>query len=345
VKNSASVIYGPAAWVGEVYSDLKNTGQDADALLRKAGLTRTALGKPDGHVLFSGFAEFFELAAIATDNGLYGMHLGEKADLRNMGIIWYLGVSSSTLEEAINNVERYSRTKTNYAKFELQNDIHSNTHPNTYLLNLVTLPFPGQNVSQAEEAAISIYLKAFRQWTNTVLSPIEVTFKHHRASHLKEVRKILGCRVEYGVDQLSMRFDADQIKLPITSSDSRLLRLMRKLGDDLLNELEPDTSSSEQEVIGLIVNLLSKGQAKAKVIADKLGVTERTLSRRLGDADTSFSEILAKVRHQLFLKYIKQQELTLRHITHLLGYSETSALNNAVKRWTGKTPNEVRNTI
>jgi AraC-like DNA-binding protein len=342
LQNSLLTIYSSAAWVKYIYDELNKAGQDADAILRESGISHRILKKPEGHVNFSSFAQLCELSASAVNDDLFGLYLGNKADPRNLDILWYLGVSSSTLREAIENIARYSRIKNNYAKFELRNDFLSNTYPETFLLDIVTQPFPKQNVTQAEEASISLYLKIFRLWTNTKIIPVEITFKHHRVSRLAEITKLLGCKPMFGNGNFSIRFKTSQLDLPIHSSDDRLLKILQKHGDSLLKEIQPDISSLEQEVMANIISQLPKGRAKAKVIADEMGLTERTLSRRLANKGTTFSKILSTTRRQLFLRYIKQQELSFGHITHLLGYSETSALNNAVKRWTGMTPSQAR---
>ena len=71
-------------------------------------------------------------------------------------------------------------------------------------------------------------------------------------------------------------------------------------------------------------------------------MSERTLVRRLAELDTSFADLVDELRHDLARKYLAQPDLSLVHIAFLLGYSNQSAFNLACKRWSGKTPREVR---
>jgi AraC-like DNA-binding protein len=71
-------------------------------------------------------------------------------------------------------------------------------------------------------------------------------------------------------------------------------------------------------------------------------MSRRTFSRALAKLGTSFHAIVETLRKDLALEYLKQSDLTLKEITFLLGYADISSFNHAFKRWTGKTPRDVR---
>jgi AraC-like DNA-binding protein len=78
-----------------------------------------------------------------------------------------------------------------------------------------------------------------------------------------------------------------------------------------------------------VVNLLPQGQARAKVIAEHLGLSDRTLTRRLSRLGTSFDGIVDRLRHQLALKYVTESDLSLTQVAFLLGYANQSAFSLA----------------
>jgi AraC-like DNA-binding protein len=71
-------------------------------------------------------------------------------------------------------------------------------------------------------------------------------------------------------------------------------------------------------------------------------MSERTLVRRLAEHDTSFAQMVERLRHDLALKYLSDQDLSLTQIAFLLGYSNQSAFSTACRRWTGRPPRELR---
>lgn len=87
-----------------------------------------------------------------------------------------------------------------------------------------------------------------------------------------------------------------------------------------------------------IAPLLPHGEAKIEQIAARLGVSQRTLARRLASERLTFLRILDDLRCDLAKRYLQERELPISEITWLLGYKEPSAFTHAFKRWTGSAP-------
>ena len=78
-------------------------------------------------------------------------------------------------------------------------------------------------------------------------------------------------------------------------------------------------------------------------ISRELGMSERTLRRRLEKIGTSFSQILDERREKLAQRYLRDATLTTESVAELLGYSDAANFRHAFKRWTGKPPSTFRN--
>jgi AraC-like DNA-binding protein len=91
-----------------------------------------------------------------------------------------------------------------------------------------------------------------------------------------------------------------------------------------------------------IVPLLPHGKARADEVAGRLGLSPRTLARRLASEGLTFEGILSELRADLAKRYLRDEALAISQIAWLLGYKEVSAFTHAFKRWTGKTPREAR---
>ena len=77
-------------------------------------------------------------------------------------------------------------------------------------------------------------------------------------------------------------------------------------------------------------------------VARSLGMSKRTLARRLSDEGLNFTEILQQLRRDLAVRYLDDRKLHVSKIAWLLGFNEVSAFTHAFKRWTGKTPSQIR---
>ena len=90
-----------------------------------------------------------------------------------------------------------------------------------------------------------------------------------------------------------------------------------------------------------LVPLLPHSKAQVEIVANNLGMSVRTLARRLSEEGTSFADILDDLRHDLSARYLKDPALSLNQIAWLLGYSMVTSLNHAFRRWTGTSPKTV----
>ena len=89
--------------------------------------------------------------------------------------------------------------------------------------------------------------------------------------------------------------------------------------------------------------LLPHGKAKRHRVAKTLGHSERTLTRRLADENTTYEEVVDQLRRSLALQYVKEPNLSVSQIAWLLGYEGSSSFNHAFVRWTGRSPSATRN--
>ena len=91
-----------------------------------------------------------------------------------------------------------------------------------------------------------------------------------------------------------------------------------------------------------IIDQLSTGQVNSKKIAGDLGISQRTLTRRLAEHNISFDQLIDDIRHDLAMRYIDQGEIELQDLAFLLGFSSHASFSASFKRWTGRTPSETR---
>jgi AraC-like DNA-binding protein len=126
------------------------------------------------------------------------------------------------------------------------------------------------------------------------------------------------------------------------SADPYLNRLLVANCEEALSRRLTKQGSFRVAVENAIVPLLPHGKVHAAEIARKLGLSQRTSARRLSSEGLSFSQVLEDLRSDLAKQYLSDQSLSVSRIAWLLGYQEVSAFTHAFKRWTGKTPREVR---
>lgn len=101
-------------------------------------------------------------------------------------------------------------------------------------------------------------------------------------------------------------------------------------------------SGIEGDTRKAIVQLTREGMPSLEQVAIRLEISARKLARELGSLDLNYRTLREESLKSLAEAYMKQPELSLTDIAHLLGYSEQSVLSRAARRWTGLSTREWR---
>jgi AraC-like DNA-binding protein len=92
----------------------------------------------------------------------------------------------------------------------------------------------------------------------------------------------------------------------------------------------------------VILRYLPNGEPRRPKIAGALGMSERTLQRRLAAEGTSFQRLLDDTRRELAQQYLGQRNVSLADTAYLLGFSDQSSFFRAARRWFGTSPRHHR---
>jgi len=130
--------------------------------------------------------------------------------------------------------------------------------------------------------------------------------------------------------------------LPLAKRDNYLNDLLRRYADEALAGRPRHLGRFRSAVENTLPRLLPHGKASASEVAQHLGMSPRTLARKLRAEGVAFANILAQLRSALAQRYLSERELPISEIAWLLGYCEVSSFTHAFKRWTGKTPRQYR---
>jgi AraC-like DNA-binding protein len=320
----------------EALNYLERKGIGTDGLLSKAELSRGQLMQDPGGVSVASQHRFLELAAAEANDSLLGLHVAAEMDLRGIGLFYYLAASCTTVAEALEYLGRYAATMTEEIRLEI-----SGQQDETILTFRRALAFDEPPRQHAELIALA-FNRVLRELTNRDFAPSQITFTHARDFVLREIHRILRCPVEFMQATESWALPRSVMQLPIVFADSQLLQILEVHGNHLLSERRT-ASGFRSAVENQLQGALPSGGVHAAIIADQLGMSERSFRRRLAQEGTTFSEVLNQLRQRLALRYLRDERVSLQQIAWLLGYSEIGAFNHAFKRWTGTSPSRAKN--
>src|SRR5262245_4657802 len=314
------------------FARLERSNIDPGPLLRRAGLSSVAL-KEGKRVDVRSQIEFLEQVSHAVRDDWIGLTLAAEADLRQIGLLYYVAASSHTLGEALKRLERYARVgsealvlhvekgkvcrvRTSYVGLQRHHDRH-----------------------QIEFLAF-LMLRLCRHLAGQKFTPVSAAFVHHRTDQRK-ANRAFGCDVEFDAYADEICFDAAFLDVPLLSDDPFLNELLVKVCEEALAARMITVSPFRTSVENIIIPLLPHGEASAGNVAHRLNLSERTFARRLAAESLSFGEILDELRRDLAMRYLAEK-LQASQIAWLLGFQQASSFSHACRRWTGKSPAEYK---
>jgi AraC-like DNA-binding protein len=186
-----------------------------------------------------------------------------------------------------------------------------------------------------------VLVRLVRHLSGHNLLPTRVTLTHRRNGFQAAFKSFFGCDVTFGSEADEIAFPLAVQPIPLASADPFLHAMLTAQCEEMqVNLLRPVALRAGVE--NQIAPLLPHGKAHASEIASKLGMSQRTLARRLAANGLSFTVILDEMRFDLAKRYLGEADLPMTTIAWLLGYQEISAFTHAFRRWTGKTPTQAR---
>jgi AraC-like DNA-binding protein len=310
-------------------------GLDLAPLLAQAGLTTGQIEDRDSRFQARNQIKLLQLAADALQDDLLGFHLGRDSDLRQVGLLYYVLASSNLLGESLQRAERYSALNNEGIALRIRGE-------RATAMAFHYVGIERQSDRHQIEYLLTAVIRICRQLTNRDLRPRHVRMVHRRREGSPELNAFLGCEVAFGSDADEIVFSENVAELPVVSGDPHLNSLLVKFCEEALSERAAARASLRRDLENAIAPLLPHGKAQADEVATRLGMSRRTLGRRLASEGLTFASVLADLRVELAKRQLRDGSLAISQIAWLLGYREVSAFTHAFKRWTGKTPREVR---
>src|SRR5262249_28507902 len=254
---------------------------------------------------------------------------------REIGLLYYVAASSDTLDHALQRAERYS------ALVNEGISLRYLVGPET----AISLGYIGVK-RRSDRHQIEFWLTAIvricRQLTNRHLLPRRVAFAHPRAGEAAELTTFFGCDVDFATDRDEAVFPASFGQTPMGHADPYLNKMLIGYCEAALSHRRVGRGSFRPDLENAIAPLLPHGQARAGEVARPLGMSQRTLARRLAAEGLTFAGVLDELKADLAKRYLRDGDLSISQIAWLLGYREVSAFTHAFKRWTGKPPRHLR---
>jgi AraC-like DNA-binding protein len=313
---------------------LQELGADWRAVLRRAGLAPGELRDPEARIPQPRFEAVWIAARDVTGDRCIGLHAGERVHAHAVNLLGYLLLSSSTLGAGLRRVDRYQVALTGEPWIDVRDSGSS--------VRVRVGAERGDPVFRAIHAEyVALLVLRLLGWVSeTRVEPTVARFAHEAGCDPAEYRRALHCPVEFHAGANELVFDAETLARPSLHADLAIARLHEEFGETLLaRQARSDLGLRVRHALG--ERLESKTRDLGSV-ARALGMSGRSLQRRLAEEETSFRTLLDEVRREIARHHLESRATPIEAIAYLTGFSDVSAFTRAARRWFGRTPSRVR---
>lgn len=309
-------------------------GANFREMCRRLKVTPEILANGEDLLPFSLLPEndFWTHALELTGDPCLGLHMGQKPDkYHSFGMLGLLAGSSGTVGEALQAVSRFNDTLTGVFTFSLRHSADGAVFEMTpHPLWEESIP---DSARQAVDMSLSSWMCQLHELATRKIYPLQTLLRGPRRFE-EEYRKIVNGPVLFNQEKNCLIFDAKDLEVPLLNYDQTLHAVFEQLLLEKRKNLETKKSMANK-VRHLLLTTFHGQPVHIDLVASSLFMTTRTLQRKLADESTTYREICNDMRKGLAESLLKGGTRNKTQVAGILGYTDVSSLNKAIKSWNG----------
>ncbi len=324
-----------AGYAGYLWRFAVAHGAQAEELARGSGIDPAGLADPDTRIPFADYQALMRAAKALCRMPALALHLGAGNDFREFSVVGLICYAAPTMGEALAELNRYGRLVAEVdlalagPRFRIEQ-----RDGGMWLTDMRTDPdaFP-----EMTEATWARFIGETRRHFPDAPFALAVHVTHPAPAHADAYETVLGAPVTFASAHNAIRIDPSWLGIELHNPSRYAFGVLSERADQLMRDLE-SAKSMRGRVEGTLIPMLHKGDIAMEAVARKLGLSQRSLQRRLKDEETGFEALLDALRHRMALHYLSGGRTSVNETAYLVGFSDPSAFSRAFKRWTGTSP-------
>jgi AraC-like DNA-binding protein len=326
---------GSIVAVRALIDTVERAGISRESLLLAAGFDSKRPYQSESRVEPEELDSLIQAALTLTGDDALGLKMGRLANAVTYNLPAHLILHASTLREGLESLTRFHRLITDRLFWRLQEHDQTAT-----LLCEIGSGSPVCRRFRAEATATGFY-RMLRHFDRG-LQPHSVSFDFGAPWYGAEYTRAFGGTERFDEPYTGITFDRrllDAVQLHqdpefhaalCAQAEKRVLRMTR-------------TIRYTERVREYALNCTPQDRRNMEAVAHGLGLSARSLRRRLGEEGASYADVIASVLATLAKRLISEEAHSIEATAYAMGYSDPTAFHRAFKRWTGSTPAAYRN--
>lgn len=307
---------------------------DRCKVLAQIGVTESFLQQPNARLPSQLGDIAFTLAMEQADHPAFGLRGARCWHPSNLGTLGYAWLSCSTLRCGLRRIERYARILGNRFTYTCIDERDGLRFLYDHGRGCSPIGWP------LADFTLSILIDMCRTNFGSRLSPTTVRLRRPVPQDRAPYLDFFGGEVLFGQAEDSFLIDTETVDRILPTANHAMAAALDAILVGQLQELCDDDLVTRCRTF--LLQTLTSGEPSEADLATAMGLSRRSLQRRLCDLGWSYKRVLDDTRANLARRYLANPRHSLSEISFLLGFSEQSAFSRAFRRWHGMSPNEYR---
>lgn len=327
-----------ASYAAILLQFLQNRGFVCQRLLLDAGISADLLKRADANISATAYAKLVHGALALTNEPALGLFYGQRLNIATHGLLGFAVMSSPSLEKAAELAMKYIQIRNQLVSISFDKGDGKEVAI-SFEVNLQADALYRFEIETSMSSLYSICLDLFGDSSSVKA----IHFRFNKPQNSAVYQQVFG--------DVALKFSQPANKLFIQPEAFIAIgrtnnpALMQIAEQQCQNILQRAANSSEQSLSEQVEQLLLKAPAhfiSQDAVAEKLGMSSRTLARRLTKEEKSYITIRDELRQSLATKSLLETSWAVEDIAYMLGYSDSANFNRAFKRWFAMTPKQYR---
>lgn len=315
----------------------EDCGIDCYSLLKLAGIDAEILQDNNKHFSNTAMERLIRLLIIESGDPCFGLHAAKYVEPSSYSVLGYIAMNCSTLRKIQAKIPIFEKIVGDMGQTSITDD-------NGYIYQSWRCTFSDPQAKRHEvEHVLGSWHTYGRHYLGINCSH-SIWFAHPPPQDeclLNEYKEIFGCEVCFNKPLSCIVFKEEVLDEILPQANEQLLQTLLGHATQAMAIIDKYQPVSVQ-VKNILILILKQRTPSSETIARQLGMSNRTLQRKLKEEGLSYKEVLNELRLELALHYLEHTELTVETIADELGYMEIRSFHRGFKLWTGRTPGSYR---
>lgn len=317
-----------------ICNTLKQQGVDPAPLCEAVGLSLPDMLHPMKRDDTYKVSQLMQLAIDITGDDGFALQVAARLSITTFSSFGAAIMASPNLETALHRGQKFSELISASASYQVVKEG-----------NRFTASIFSQDKSRKLDPNLSLLyiaggLQVGRSLSSTNVIPIEVHLQQLVPENTEPYIALFGCPVLFGQSESKISLSEEDLSIPIAAQDPRLSQLAQDIAMKDLSKLTARTIA--EEVCVRVENSLAEGEPKIAAIASSMGLSPRSLQRKLAAEKQTFAQLLDSTRKRMAHEMVLRPSEQIKNLAYDLGFSDQSNFNRAFKRWFALSPTEYR---